>query len=118
MKNFTQPTSRVLSLEKDDPKNIAKMQCRVFLINNGITVLVRFLKHEYQSEKTLWDGERNNGEVGKLVLNMLQELKIVNDVKNWEVFTDWEIFWMQDEFEEKDDCIYFAWTVKSSLIKF
>ncbi len=119
MKNFCQKAQLILSLEKDDEKNIAGMQLRVWKFNNGTTVLVRILKHDDVAEKKLWDGKRTLQEVHELILTLLKDLKIISDKNNWEYSVDEAInFCDQDEYEEKENSTYFSWSVKKSLLHF
>ena len=114
---FNQKLPIVLSLEKDDPKNFTGMQLRVWKANNGTTIYVRLFKHSDLAVKNLWDGERTLMEVDNLVLELLQDLKLVKSVENWDYSVEMaNDFDKQDLFEEKERCTYFAWHVKRHLI--
>ena len=116
MKKFTQNSTLVLSLEKDDEKNPTGMQLRIWTFNNGTTIVVRIFSHSKDAVKKLW-GEKNNGQVGNFLLEFLQKMGLIKKTSNWTMgephHTD---FAQQDEFEESKECIYFAWSVQRHLI--
>jgi len=119
MKNFCQNAVLVCSLEKDDERNFTGMQLRVWKFNNSTTVLVRLLKHSKEAAEKLWDGERTLGEVDNMILDLLKDLKIISFQENWDYsVNESNIFEDQDEYEEKKDCSYFAWSVKTWKLQF
>lgn len=119
MKNFYQKPLRMLSLEKDDKQNLTGMQLRVWFINNGTTILLRLYKHDPIVYKKLWDGQRTNSDVNKIVLSMLKECGVIINEDNWKrslYYTD--ILLSQEDFEDENDYIYFSWSVKPELLHF
>lgn len=119
MKNFYQKPLRMLSLEKDDKQNLTGMQLRVWAINNGTTILLRLYKHDPRVYKKLWDGQRTNGDVNKIVLSMLKECGVIINEDNWERSSYYaDILISQEDFEDKNEYIYFAWSVKPELLHF
>jgi len=119
MRTYVQKPVLILSLEKDDQQNPTGMQMRAWTLNNGTTILVRFLKHAEGVEEKLWVGQKNNGEVKDFVLSLLKDLGHIKEEGNWNSLggiTD--KLEEQDEYEEKGKCIYFSWIVKSFLINF
>lgn len=119
MKSFCQKSIKVLSLEKDDPRNLSKMQLRVWKFNNNTTILIRLFKSSFKDLKHLWNGKRTNGEVVDYLLCLLKERNVILNIEDWEFsVSDTSEFSVQDEFEEKKDCVYFSWSVKSELLNF
>jgi len=117
MKEFCQKAKLVLSLEKDDKKNLTSMQLRVWKVNQGTTILVRVFKDTAHSENVLWNGERTISEVYDFILNLLKSLDVILDTGNWEYSNQNDCF-LQDEYEEKEKCVYFSWNVKPYLLCF
>jgi hypothetical protein len=119
MTNYSQQPELVLAFEKDDENNPTGMQMRVWKLDNGTTVLIRALKHNFNAHKKLWNGERTNGDVDKLMLSLLRTLGVIKEEKNWDYANGFTNSLMkQDEYEEKEKCFYFAWFVKKSLLDF
>lgn len=119
MKQFCQVLKPILSLEKDDKKNTTGMQMRVWYLDNETTIVVRLFKHNSDVYEKLWHGKKTNGDVDTFILNLLEKRGLVQDVKNWDYTTTIaNLFSFQDEFEEKENCCYFAWSVKRELIYF
>lgn len=112
-------TELVLALEGNEEGNITKMQMRVWSINNGTSILVRLLKLPFGIEKNLYNGKRTIGEVDKNILDLLENLKVISNKENWSscprLTVELEI---QDEYEEKNNCLYYAFTVEHRLLKF
>jgi hypothetical protein len=107
----------ILSLEKDDSKNFTGMQLRVWVADNRTTIYVRLFKHSDLAVKNLWDGKRTLMEVDNLILEFLQDLRLIKSVENWDYSVEMaNDFDKQDLFEEKEQCVYFAWHVKRHLI--
>jgi hypothetical protein len=119
MKNFCQKPMKKFALEKDDGRNLTGMQLRVWLFNNETTILIRMLKHNSVVHKKLWDGKRSNGDVERFILSLLKEWGIIISEKDWEFSINYaDSFRSQDEFEEKEQCIYYSWSVKPELLNF
>jgi hypothetical protein len=119
MKNFCQRLKLVLALEKDDQNNPTGMQIRVWKVNNGTTILIRMFAHIATATKILWDGKRNGREVDDLILSLLKSKGVIVAENNWDYSTEDEIsFQNQDEYEEKEKCHYFSWSVKKELLRF
>ena len=119
MRTFLSQPVLILSLEKDDERNFAKMQMKIWKLNNGTTILVRMFEHDKDAHKTLHDGKRTNGEVDDLVLNFLAKNKLVKRTLNWNYSVDMATkLQNEDEFEDKKECIYFAWEVKPEFLHF
>lgn len=119
MKKFIpQLAELVLCLEKDDPRNISGMQMRVWSLNNRTSIVVRLFKHKRDVGEIFWD-RRTNYQVEELMLKNLADLKLINNTDNWNCLSSEAIdFRSNDGFEEKENCIYFFWSVKPNLIKF
>lgn len=114
---FSQELPILLFLEKDDPKNFTGLQLRAWKANNGTTIFVRAFKHSEVAAKQLWDGRRTLGEVNNLILQALQDWGLIKNIENWDYsVSQANYFRDQDVHEEKDSCIYFAWSVESHLI--
>ncbi len=92
------PTSvyHKLSLEKDDPRNVTGLQLRIWKLDSGLTVLVRFYfpvkKEGYEAwpkhlrkSRPVTDGASFDESAGPPtnVLRILNELGILKDVNNW-----------------------------------
>jgi hypothetical protein len=118
MKNYNQSTKVVLALEKDAKNNKSGMQMRVWFVNNNTTVIIRLFKHDTDAHKKLWKG-RNNGQVTDFMLIELYVNNVIQSADNWYYDTALSNQMQeQDEFEEKSNCIYFAWNVKDQLLHF
>ncbi len=119
MKSYSQKPQLVLSLEKDDEKNPTGMQLRVWRLDKGVTLLVRMLKHNEEAHKSLWNGIRTNNEVCDFVLDFLESHELVIDKEAWDFSVDISNdLSEQDEYEEKKNCFYFAWTVHDWKLNF
>ncbi len=119
MKTYVQEPKMVLSLEKDDEANPTGMQLRVWSIDRGITLLVRMLRHNSDVHENLWDNKRTNNEVCDYVLDFLKNQGLVTNKEAWDFSVNISnTLSNQDEYEEKKDCIYFAWTVQEWRLDF
>ncbi len=119
MKDYNQRPKLFLALEKDEKYNKSGMQMRVWYANNKTTVIIRLFRHNRDATNKLWNKKRNNGQVTDFMLNELYVNNVIKNVDNWyySVALSNEMQ-AQDEFEEKDKCIYFAWNVKENLLAF
>jgi len=119
MKNYLQKTKLFLSLEKDDERNPTGMQLRGWKLNNGTTILLRVFKDNPDSDKVLWDGKRTNGGVHDLLLKWLRDYGLILSQNNWSYSTnETNDLIAQDEYEEKERCHYFSWSVIGSRLQF
>ncbi|MCF7795422.1 hypothetical protein K9M50_03620 [Patescibacteria group bacterium] len=95
------------------------MQLRVWKLDRGATLLVRLFRHNSNAKKKLWDGKRTNGEVSDLILDFLENQECITNKESWDYSVDTcNTLTDQDEYEEKEKCIYFAWLVKKSKLDF
>lgn len=118
MRQYTEKPYVVLSMEKDHPENITKMQLRAWKLNNGTTVLLRIL-NPGSTRKPWWSGKLTIQGTHSLLLRFLQDRQIISDEGNWEYSPQiGGACYKEDEFEEKEECMYFCWEVKKRLIKF
>jgi hypothetical protein len=117
MRHFSQVLTPCVSMEKDSKNNPTGMQLRIWKFNNETSILVRALKHDHEAIKVLYPGNKTNGEVNEIILEMLNKLKLVKNKTNWEYSTDGaNLCITQDEFEERGDCMYWYWSVKKHLL--
>ena len=112
MKDITETPALVKKMEKDDGENITGMQLRIWKLRNGTEILMRLYKHSLSAPYLLWNGERTNGIVWEMMGNFLVELGIMKNRENWKYSAELaSSLYKQDEFEDRKDCIYFAWRV-------
>lgn len=110
MKGIIDTPVLVKKMEKDAEGNITGMQLRVWKLRNGTEIVMRMYEHSSDSTYILWNGKRNNGDVRDMVRDLLVSLGIMKDKKNWDYSTDTAIaFEKQDDPEDKDSFLYFAW---------
>lgn len=118
MKSIILEVREVYRAEKDAKLNKLGMQFKAWKFNNDTTLLVRLYKHEKEATKALWEN-RTNGEVEKFVLSIMYVLAVIHHEDSWEYSVDMANQCKeQDEFEDKNQCIYFAWTVKKDQLRF
>lgn len=115
-----QKAIRIFSLEKDDKRNITKMQMRVWSLDNRTTMLVSFFKHDSNADKTIWDGHRTGEQVVDLILTFLRKIELIKKEENWDCnFGLEKDFFAQDPpFDfENDSYTFLLFKVKEELLR-
>ncbi len=122
-----------MSLEKDDKKNPTGLQLRIWHLNNGLTILVRFyvpvkkdrswdaLPAKLKRSRPVADGQSfdESDGVPNNILRVLKELGVVNNTDNWAYSSR-----LRDALEQHDEArkdvgsgtfFYLAYEVRPSV---